>query len=236
MIINFIHGFKVFLGMMNPIPASLRQAAKEYLWFLTQGYPQKASLKLVGDKFMLSGEMRQVLYRGISASQVAAQRREKIGTFARGEHVLIDTYNVLFTINNYLLGKHLFISNDGMLRDAGEMRGRIVNKPQFSRSVSMMLELLQGHKGLCFIHYLDEPVSFSGQLSLELNKNMARMKIAGEAHVVKSPDRKLMDERSDAICTSDGVIIDHYSGKVIDLPRALLERFFQPDFPVLIHP
>ena len=44
--------------MMNPFSASLMQAAKEYFFF-TQGYPQKASLKLVGDKFMLAGEMRQ---------------------------------------------------------------------------------------------------------------------------------------------------------------------------------
>lgn len=210
------------------------QAAKEYLWLLTQSYPQKSSLKLVGDKFMLSGEMRQVLYRGIASSQTAAVRRKKIGTFARGDYVLIDTYNVLFTVNNYLLGRHLFICNDGMLRDAGEMRGRIVNKPQFKRSVFLMLEVLQEFKDLYFIHYLDEPVSFSGQLSIELNKDMARMGIEGEAHVVKSPDRKLMDESSDAICTSDGQIIDCYKDKVVDLSRMILRKNFQANFPVLI--
>lgn len=210
------------------------QAAKEYLWLLTQSYPQKSSLKLVGDKFMLSGEMRQVLYRGIASSQTAAVRRKKIGTFARGDYVLIDTYNVLFTVNNYLLGRHLFICNDGMLRDAGEMRGRIVNKPQFTRSVFLMLEVLQEFKDLNFIHYLDEPVSFSGQLSTELNKDMARMGIEGEAHVVKSPDRKLMDESSDAICTSDGQIIDCYKDKVVDLSRMILRKNFQANFPVLI--
>lgn len=210
------------------------QAAKEYLWLLTQSYPQKSSLKLVGDKFMLSGEMRQVLYRGIASSQTAAVRRKKIGTFARGDYVLIDTYNVLFTVNNYLLGRHLFICNDGMLRDAGEMRGRIVNKPQFKRSVFLMLEVLQEFKDLYFIHYLDEPVSFSGQLSTELNKDMARMGIEGEAHVVKSPDRKLMDESSDAICTSDGQIIDCYKDKVVDLSRMILRKNFQANFPVLI--
>lgn len=219
---------------MNTFPDSLMQAAKEYLWLLTQSYPQKSSLKLVGDKFMLSGEMRQVLYRGIAASQTAAVRRKKIGTFARGDYVLIDTYNVLFTVNNYLLGKHLFICNDGMLRDAGEMRGRIVNKPQFKRSVFLMLEVLQEFKDLNFIHYLDEPVSFSGQLSTELNKDMARMGIEGEAHVVKSPDRKLMDESSNAICTSDGQIIDCYKDKVVDLSRMILRKNFQANFPVLI--
>jgi len=224
----------VFLFMMNPFPATVMQAAKEYLWFLSNGYPQKASLKLVGDKFMLAGEMRQVLYRGIAATTRARSRQKKIGTVRKGDHVLIDTYNVLFTINNYLLGKHLFISNDGMLRDAGEMRGRIINKAQFSRSVSLMLELLQEWPGATWIHYLDEPVSHSGRLSIELCKDMIQMGIEGDAHVVKSPDRKLMEESSDAICTSDSAIIDRYDGKVIDLPRELLKKYFNTDFPLLI--
>jgi hypothetical protein len=128
----------------------------------------------------------------------------------------------------------LFLSNDGILRDAGEMRGRIINKPQFSRSVSLMLELLQEWPDVTCIHYLDEPVSHSGRLACELCKDMIQMGIEGDAHVVKSPDRKLMEENSDAICTSDSAIIDRYEGKVIDLPHELLKKYFQTEFPVLI--
>lgn len=222
--------------MMTLFPETMLEAAREYLWFLSRDYPQKASLKLVGDKFSLSGEMRQVLYRGIASASVAQSRKEKIGIVVQGDHVLIDTYNVLFTVNNYLLGKYLFICNDGMLRDAGEMRGRIVSKPQFSRSVSLMLDLLREWNGVTLIHYLDEPVSFSGRLAVDLNRDMAELGIAGEAQVVKSPDRRLIEERSDAICTSDGVIIDHYRGKVVDLARMMLQKFFHPEFPQLIHP
>ncbi len=220
--------------MKAPFSDSMNEAAEHYLWMLSNGYPQKASLKLVGDKFMLPGTMRQVLYRGIAPARLAALRRDKIGEVEKGDLVRIDTYNVLFTINNYLLGKPLFICNDGMLRDAGEMRGRIINKPQFSRSVSLMLEVLQSWPEASFIHYLDEPVSHSRRLSIELCEDMVQMGIEGDAHTVKSPDHMLMHERSSAICTSDGVIIDHYDRKVIDLPRYLLQKYFQPDFPVLI--
>jgi hypothetical protein len=212
----------------------INHAAEEYLWILSKGYPQGPALKLVGDKFMLSRDQRQILYRGVSPGEQAAQRKEKLGEVRMGDRVLIDTYNVLFTVNNYLLGKPLFISNDGLLRDAGEMRGRIVNKPQFSRSVSLMLEVLQMWKGASFIHYLDEPVSFSGRLSIELCKDMAEMEIEGDAFTVKSPDKMLREEKSDAICTSDGGIIDQYQGRIIDLPRFLLMQFFQADFPHLI--
>jgi hypothetical protein len=212
----------------------MQQAAEEYFWILSKGYPQGPALKLVGDKFMLSRDMRQVLYRGVVPDALARLRCEKVGTVGEGDLVLIDTYNVLFTVNNYLLGKPLFISNDGMLRDAGEMRGRIINKPQFSRSVSLMLEVLQMWSGASYIHYLDEPVSYSGRLSIELCKDMMQMGIEGDAFTVKSPDQMLLQERSDAICTSDGGIIDQYQGRVIDLPRFLLQHYFQTDFPLLI--
>lgn len=220
--------------MNNEFSNEFFVAAGEYLWMLSKGYPQKSSLKLVGDKFMLSRDMRQVLYRGISAAEQSAKRREMIGSVRSGDLVLVDAYNVLFTINNYMLGKPLFISNDGMLRDAGEMRGRIVNKPVFSRAVSLLLDVLKEWTGATYVIYLDEPVSYSGRLSIELSKDMIQMDIDGEAHTVKSPDHMLKHENSDAICTSDTAIIDHYHGRIVDLPRFLLEKFFQPKFPSLI--
>lgn len=219
---------------MNTLfPDQLMKAAKEYLWLLSKGYPQQQSLKLVGDKFMLTREMRQVLYRGISSEEKAARRKGMIGTVKEGDLVLIDTYNVLFTVSNYLLGRPLFISNDGILRDAGEMRGRILNKPLFNRAVGLFLDVLQEWSGATYLLYLDEPVSFSGRLAIELSKDMAEMDIEGEAITVPSPDRMLMHEASDAICTSDTAIIDHYRGRVVDLPHSLLSKFFQPEFPSL---
>lgn len=220
--------------MNKPFPDQVSQAADEYLWILSKGYPQGAALKLVGDKFKLTRDMRQVLYRGVMPDALARVRSEKIGAVREGDLVLIDTYNVLFTVNNYLLGRPLFISNDGLLRDAGEMRGRIINKPQFSRSVAMMLEVLQMWPGASYIHYLDEPVSHSGRLSIELCKDMVQMGIEGDAFTVKSPDQVLKQKSSDAICTSDGGIIDQYRGRVIDLPRFLLQHYFGTDFPRII--
>jgi hypothetical protein len=219
--------------MNHSFPEEFITAAREYLWMLSRSYPQKSALKMVGDKFMLPRDMRQVLYRGISAGELAVSRKERIGNAAPGDRILVDTYNVLFTVNNYLLGRPLFISNDGILRDAGEMRGRIVNKPVFSRSVCLMLDVLNLWKFATFILYLDEPVSFSGRLAMELSKDMVQMEIEGEALTVPSADRMLLEGESNAVCTSDTAVIDRYNGKVIDLPRFLLDKFFQPGFPSL---
>lgn len=220
--------------MSGPFSDQLKQAADEYFWMLSRGYPQASALKLVGDKFMLPRDMRQILYRGIVAGEQAQSRRKKIASITKGDRVLIDTYNVLFTVNNYLLGRPVFISNDGILRDAGEMRGRIINKPQFSRSVSLMLDVLLLWPEATYVHYLDEPVSHSGRLSIELCKDMVQMGIEGDAFVVQSPDHMLKTVKSEAICTSDGGIIDNYRGKVVDLPRFLLQHYFQAEIPRLI--
>jgi hypothetical protein len=63
---------------------------------------------------------------------------------------------------------------------------------------------------------------------------MAEMGIEGDAFTVKSPDHMLKQEKSDAVCTSDGGIIDQYQGRVIDLPRFLLQHYFQTDFQEII--
>ncbi|MFO7932967.1 MAG: DUF434 domain-containing protein [Bacteroidales bacterium] len=220
--------------MNNRFPDELLQAAADYEWMLSRGYPQKSSLKLVGDRFRLSGNLRQVLYRGISSREQAETRKKKLGSVRKGDVVLVDTYNVLFTVNNYLLGRPVFISNDGLLRDAGEMRGRITNKPVFKRGINLLLDVLKEWKEMQFILYLDEPVSYSGRLSIELSKDMVQMDIDGEAHTTNSPDHMLKHEASDAICTSDSAIIDHYEGRVIDLARYILDRFYQPDYPELL--
>ena len=211
-------------------PGSFHKAAKDYLQFLDKGYPEKSVLKLVGDRYRLGRSQRQVLFRGICPTEVARERKGKIGNHAEGDLILVDTYNVLFTIHNYFLGKQLFISNDGFLRDVGEMRGRIRSKELFSRAEKLMLETFKSWKNIRFMLYLDEPVPFSGRFAIKLSKSMAEEDIEGEAMTVHSADYHLKNEQSTAICTSDSAIIDRYTGKVIDLPHYILKHFFKSEF------
>ena len=55
----------------------------------------------------------------------------------------IDGYNVLFTIMNYLFGKFIFTGNDGLLRDCGEVYGKVENEALFYRAVDILLEYLK---------------------------------------------------------------------------------------------
>ncbi len=71
--------------MNHAFPGHVRQAAEEYLWILSKGYPQKAALKLVGDKIMLARNIRQVLYRGVVPDAQAKLRLAKIGNVGKGD-------------------------------------------------------------------------------------------------------------------------------------------------------
>ena len=60
---------------------------------------------MVGDKFMLTGECVRCFTEEWQRARWPLKGKKKSGSLTRGDHVLIDTYNVLFTVNNYLLGK-----------------------------------------------------------------------------------------------------------------------------------
>jgi len=208
-------------------------AAEDYLLFLDKGYPQHTVIKIVGDKYRLNRDQRQILYRGICSTALAMERKKKIGMPEKGDLILVDTYNVLFTISNYFLGKQLFVGNDGFLRDIGEMRGRIRNKEIFTRAEKLMIETFKSWDNIVYRLFLDEPVPFSGRFAIKLSKTMAEEEIEGDAVTVHSADYPLKHEQSTAICTSDSAIIDKYDGKIIDVPHYILKHYFQADFPVV---
>ena len=221
---------------MDPYTFSgeFRKAAVDYRYLLEGGYPEKPVLKLVGDRFRLSRIQRQVLYRGIDARERSALRSEKRREPAISDTSLyVDGYNVLFTIYNYLSGRQLFICDDGFLRDTGELRGRISNKPVFNTAVELLIEYAARFDQLVFQVFLDEPVSHSGRLAADISKQMMEKNIPGEAVTVPTADTRLSDFDDDLIATSDSAIIDRHRGPVFDLARSILDTAYQPNFPRL---
>jgi hypothetical protein len=85
-------------------------ACRDYQYLLDRGYPETGSVKLVGDRYRLAKNDRNILYRGVSSNQTSQIRREKLVHGISGDVVLlIDGHNVLFTIVNYLTGHPVFL-------------------------------------------------------------------------------------------------------------------------------
>ena len=214
---------------------NLKQAMRDYQYLLNRNYPQKSSLKLVGDKYQLSGEERSILYRGISDAESALFRKQKLTHIFKGRKIYIDVYNILFTLANYLNGRPVFISTDGFLRDAGELRGRFSQKKLLEQTLAMICNFILASREKEYKLFLDQPVSNSGTLSERINIFFKCNRITGNAETCDSPDYRIINEagKEDVVCTSDSVIIERVNTMIYDLSLNILQSHFKPNFPDL---
>ncbi len=204
----------------------LMEALGDYFLLLNRGYPERPTVKLVGDRYRLTREERMTLYRGITSKDKALARQARITTDLKGRELYIDGYNVLFTLVNYLMGKLIFIGNDGILRDCGEVYGKVENEKLFYRGVNFLLEFItRSGTGRVEI-YLDRTRAGSDLYSRELGKRLVEAGIAGEVFLVKSADRELIKKKDGIIASSDSEIIDATDCQIADLARQALETKF----------
>jgi hypothetical protein len=200
-----------------------QKALDDYFYLIDHNYPEKGSLKLVGDRYQLSSELRTILYRGICSSQRSHARIQRL-TNTPERLLAIDGYNVLFTLLNYRLGRFVFISNDNICRDAGSLFGKIMKEDLFVDCASILVNHLCCYKNLPVIIYLDSPVSFSINHKQLLNSLLQKNSIDGQTLVVHSADHALKQLENCTLATSDSALIDTCSNAVMDLSRQIIEK------------
>jgi hypothetical protein len=203
-------------------------AITDYYYLLNNGYPEKGTIKLIGDRYSLSGEMRTLLFRGIATRKNNLSRQFKKTSDLQGKDLIIDGYNVLLTLLNYKLGKLVFISTDGFCRDAGSLFGRIKNQKSFEQVLEQLFEFLSGLKPYFVRIYFDSPVSFSGEHKCLAERIMNEKTIAGEVQTVHSVDSEIIKNKDGIICTSDSAVIDNTNNRVADLALLLIRNFYKP--------
>jgi hypothetical protein len=206
---------------------NFRQAIRDFSYLIENEYPRKAILKLIGDRFLLDKTQRTLLNRGILRKKDAVSRYKKTVQTVRDSVLFVDTYNVLLIISNYLLGRLVFISTDGFLRDAGETYGKIHREKVFMKSVGYLMDwLLQAEPSEVFF-YIDNPVSYSGELAEHIRLCLKEKKMKGSALVVNNPDKELILKKEGIIATSDSEILNATDCKICDLSAMVLKSRFQ---------
>ena len=208
-----------------------QEAVTDYLYLIERNYSQKQVLKLVGDKYQLTGEERSVLFRGVVRSADCISRKKKqLSKVPDGSTLIIDGYNVIRTIGTYLLGRLLFVSMDGFLRDASEMHRSTLKSSILDKCLDLLFDFFVKHDPREVKIYLDEPVSKSGELASGMNKLLKKYGLHGEALTVPSPDYELKQVNSGIVCTADSAIIDNCKVPVFDLAYAILKDIYSPEF------
>jgi hypothetical protein len=202
------------------------EACTDFKYLRERGYPEQAALKLVGDRHRLSRVERNSMFRGIIPEQLAAPRRKKIAApyEIAGGSLSIDWYNVLITVESFLLGLPVFIAEDGILRDSSATHGSYRATAVTTRALEKIFESLGAMSPARVDAYLDAPIAFSGLMADEVRERLARIPCPSSVSLVHSADYQLK-HGSGTVATSDSVILDA-APRICDLPRAVLESGF----------
>jgi hypothetical protein len=198
------------------------EACNTYRFLRENGYPEKATLKLVGDRHRLSRLQRNCLFRGVTADLVAHARTAKIVAAAHvsGHALGLDWYNVLITVESYLKGQVLFVADDGMVRDAAAAHGSYRTSPLTARAITDILDILRRIGPARIDVYVDMPIAYSGLMAEDLRRRLASVPCPSEVTVAASADYPLK-AYAGIVASSDSAILDA-STRVLDLARAVL--------------
>lgn len=212
-----------------------KQAMEDYTLLLEKKYPRKTILELVSTRYNLNHFERSILYRGISPSGKAAARREKLAgpEAAAGQPIHIDLFNGLFTVAAYLRGFPVYLSNDGLLRDASESHGDAEWMPHLARALDLLPPFLEKEGPSTVFIYIDNPLEYQRQVVEQTHEHCSKCSLDHEIILHDSPDHLLEKATRGVLASSDSTIIDRSPLPVLDLPRAVLEHHFEPKFEAI---
>ena len=209
-----------------PLPDSdtLQQAANDFRFLLNRGYPREASLTLVGNRYDLEADIRQILHRGVFAGSVAEARKAKLWELAdlAGQPLAVDGHNVLITLESALQGRPLVAADDGFIRDVAQLSRAFRNSPVTRQALALLAAFIsRRHPGPLTILY-DAPMKRSGELAQQTRETLAAQGLYAEARAVPVPEREFL-EFSGAVATSDTHLID-LKEVVVDLAGEIIRE------------
>ena len=212
------------------ITGDFKAACKDYHFLLSREYPERGSLKMTGDRYRLSRDQRSVLYRGISSGPVSAARNARLIMPAPHMQLVIDGYNVLFTILNYRLGRMVFISTDGILRDAGSLHGKLRDDILFQECIEDLFQTIAPINPVSVELFLDSPVTSSRRHCHLIGQKLADFGLPGTCTLGHSADQEIRTLNTGVLASSDTVLIGTTTIPVVDLARLVLENRYGAEF------
>jgi len=206
---------------------SFPEALRDYRYLKERAFPDKAALKLVGDRWRLSGLERNCLFRAVFAQADCRARRAKLlePREAAGRALGVDWYNVLITVESYLKGYPVFLADDGLLRDSSGVHGSYRPGRVTAAAVDRILESLGELAPARLELHLDSPISFSGDMAEALRRRLTPG-LPCEVSVSPSAASPLKSFPG-VVATADSSIIDRETVReVLDLARFVLEKAY----------
>jgi hypothetical protein len=201
----------------------LQLAAEDFRYLLNRGFPRKASLELVGNRYELTLDERHLLHRGVFSDADSGPRRKKIISPKEiiHEDLVIDGHNVLITVEAALAGRPLILADDGFIRDISGLSGGFKKTEMTDKAIQLIVTFLKKWKPRHTLFLFDAPISKSGILAQELRTLLKKEGLTGDALAMKVPEKILIGFQG-VIATSDTAIIDR-SKRVLDLAGNIIQ-------------
>jgi hypothetical protein len=202
----------------------LQEAAADFRLLLGRGYPRRAALELVGNRYNLERTARQLLHRGVFAPAAAAARRAKLRRLADlpGQTLAVDGHNVLITLECAARKLPLVAADDGWIRDVGEISRAFKVSAATDRVLNLLADYLAGQPVGPLQVFYDAPLSLSGELARRTRKILGARGLAVQAEAVPVPERRLAAFLG-PIATSDTALIDAHE-PVVDLAGEIIRQ------------
>ena len=203
-----------------------REACATYKLLRTRGYPEKATLKLVGDRHRLTRVQRNCIFRGVVPPEAALRRQAKLVSpeAVQGKLLAVDWYNVLITVESYLKGDTVFLADDGVVRDASATHGSYRTSAVTERAVSELVEEVARCAPARVEAYLDVPIAFSGRMADNVRQRFQGCPFEASASLAPSADFPLKASPG-IVASSDSAVLEACV-QAVDLARVVLERRF----------
>jgi hypothetical protein len=212
--------------MMNKMLKSknLQKAAEDFRYLLNKGYPRKAALELVGNRYGLTSDDRHLLHRGVFSNSDSKSRQKKIISIkeVQNKDLAIDGHNIVITIEAGISGRPLISGDDGFIRDISGLSGSFRKTETTEKAIQFIIHAIKKIKPCHTLFLFDAPISMSGKLAQEVRSWLKKENLSGDAMAVKVPEKILIGFPG-VIASSDTAIIDQ-SKKVLNLAGYILKK------------
>ena len=207
---------------------SLHPAGLDFLYLLDRGYPRRASLQLVGNRYDLDSLQRHVLHRGVFAREDSTRRRARLLPRERltDSRLLVDGHNVLITVESALAERPLIAATDGVIRDVAGVSHRYRISTLTHQAIDGILRLLETYRPQETLFFLDAPIRRSGDLAAALRTALDTRGLAGDAKAVRVPEACFLDQ-SALVASSDSAVLDRVK-EAVDLAGAVISSLGLP--------
>ena len=205
----------------------MQKAAYELSWLFNRGYSRHSAIKFVGDHNQLKQRQRVAIGRASCSDESKSIRNNKCLqlTDINNQHLIIDGFNLIITLEVAMAGAVLLRCRDGCIRDLASVHGTYRQVRETKAVIEMIGNTLAIFKPASVLCLLDKPVSNSGRLAQMVRSTAKTHGWNWQVELHDNPDQVISASDKIAI-TSDSVIldkVDHW----LNLTAYLLEQYFQ---------